>query len=110
MTRKQVEEEYKKLMEEIEENKAQETTKLLKHRGLAESTLVTEEYYSEEKINKIVGKISDSIQEYINKYKKRPLIIMISRPLEIIMVNKIDIMHHRQAINIGIEPMIVNFV
>lgn len=90
--------------------KIKETTKLLKHNGLAESTVVKEEYYSEEAINKITGNISDSIQEYINEYKKRPLMIMISKPLEIFMINKMDIMHHRQMINMGSEPIIVNFV
>lgn len=90
--------------------KIKETTKLLKHNWLAESTLVKEEYYSEEELNKIVGKISDGIQEYINKYKNRPLMIMVSKQLEIFMTYKIDIMHHRQMISTGSELIVVNFV
>lgn len=90
--------------------KIKETTKLLKHNGLAESTIVKEEYYSKEKVNKIAGKISDGIQEYINKHRNRPLMIMVSKQLEVFMINKIDIMHYRQMINIGSEPIVVSFV
>lgn len=92
----------------MKDNKIKDTLKICKWYGTPETK--EERYYTEEEVNKIPGKINDSIQEYIMNYKKEPQLILISRELEIFLINKIDIMHHRQLIMLGNKELRVDFM
>lgn len=92
----------------MKDNKIKDTLKICKWYGIPETK--EERYYTEEEVNKIPGKINDSIQEYIMNYKKEPQLILISRELEIFLINKIDIMHHRQLIMLGNKELRVDFM
>ena len=92
----------------MKDNKIKDTLKICKWYGTPETK--EERQYTEEEVNKIPGKINDSIQEYIMNYKKEPQLILISTELEIFLINKIDIMHHRQLIMLGNKELRVDFM
>lgn len=92
----------------MKDNKIKDTLKICKWYGTPETK--EERYYAEEEVNKIPGKINDSVQEYIKYYKKEPQIILISKELEIFLINKIDIMHHKQLIMLGNKELKVDFI
>lgn len=72
--------------------------------------VIAEHYFTDEEINSVIGKINDKIQLYIEIHKHRPQIIMVSKILEMFMINKINIMHHRQMIRLGDEYLEVSYV
>ena len=92
----------------MKDNKIKDTLKICKWYGTPKTS--EERYYTEEEVNKIPSKINDIIQEYIISYKKDPQLILISKELEIFLINKIDIMHHRQLIMLGNKELRVDFI
>lgn len=91
----------------MKKNEIKETTVI--YRQLKDE-IIAEQYYTEEEINSIVGKINDEIQIYIERYKKRPQIIMISKILELFMKNKVDIMHHHRYIVLDENELQFSFI
>jgi hypothetical protein len=90
-----------------DKDNVKETTAIYKQ---LKDITIAEHYFTEEEINGIVGKINDEIQYYIERYKKRPQMIMISQILEVFMRKKIDIMHHNQIIMLNNNELRVSFI
>ena len=59
---------------------------------------IVESYYTEEEINKTLGKINNEIQLYRYNYGTMPQFIVISKPLEILLQRQMNIMNERQLI------------
>ena len=91
----------------MEKDKIKETTKIYKQ---LKDTTIAEKYFTEEEINGVIGKINDEMQYYIERYKKRPQIIIISHILEYFMRGKIDVMHHNQMIILNNNELRVSFI
>lgn len=91
----------------MKKNEIKETTSINKQ---LKDEVIAEYVYTEEEINGIIGKINDEIQIYIERYKKRPQMIMVSHILEMFMVNKIDIMHHHRYIVLDDNELRFSFI
>lgn len=57
---------------------------------------VIEEYFTEEDINKTLGKINDEIELFRYKYHARPQFIVISKTLEILLDRQTTLFNQRK--------------
>ncbi len=88
--------------------KAKDTQKVM--RIETKNVEIVENYYTEEEINKTLGKINNAIQLYRYKYNLMPQFIVISRPLEILLHKQTNIMNERQMIMINREPIEIRII
>lgn len=71
---------------------------------------IVENYYTEEEINKTLGKINTEIQLYRFKYRTMPQFIVISKPLEILLQKQMNIMNERQVIMINVNTIEIRII
>lgn len=107
-------EEAERLTKYIEETKEIERVRKWKKRNketksirkyqpdfYSECINIKENVYSENKINKILGEINNSIEEYRYKFHKLPILIIISKELEIFLRNQFNLINQIQCICIN---------
>ena len=76
----------------------------------AKNVEIVENYYTEEEVNKTLGKINSAIQLYRYNYNVMPQFIIISHPLEILLQRKINIMNERQMIMLNGNPTEIKII
>lgn len=70
----------------------------------------TEKFYTQEEINKILGKINNAIECYRFKYKSKPMFIIISKELAILFRKQCDLMSYHEMIILNNEPLEINHI
>lgn len=89
-------------------NKIKDTLKVM--RMETKNVEIVENYYTEEEINKTLGKINNTIQLYRYNHHIMPQFIVISKPLEILLHRQTNIMNERQMIMINGEPIEIKII
>ena len=92
----------------MKEIKTKDTAKVMKIE--TKNVEIVESYYTEEEINKTLGKINNAIQLYRYEHYYMPQFIVISKPLEILLHKQTNIMNERQMIMINREPIEIRVI
>lgn len=85
--------------------KIKETIPVYKWIGCYDKEQRKDTYYTEEEIEKTIGKINFEVNRYKQEYGVTPQLILISREIEILFRMKLDLMIERQMIYLFNQPI-----